>query len=98
MTNEIDDEIVEAIRRRRQAHAESLDYDLKRITEDLQRQERESGEPVVRRPSSASQAASRAETINGLADVRLSVRPVIEALTRLGLVSAGTPSRCRHPR
>lgn len=50
MTNEIDDEIVEAIRRRRQAHAESFDYDLKRITEDAQRQERESSEPVVRRP------------------------------------------------
>lgn len=50
MTNEVDDEIVEEIRRRRQVHAESFDYDLKRITEDLQRQEQESGEPVVRRP------------------------------------------------
>ena len=43
------DEIVEEIRRRREAHAESLDYDLKRITEDLQRQERASETPVVQR-------------------------------------------------
>ncbi len=50
MTNQADDEIVEEIRRRRQAHAESLDYDLKRITEDLQQQEREAGVPVVQRP------------------------------------------------
>jgi len=50
MTSEWDDEIVEEIRRRREAHAESLGYDLKRITEDLQRQERESGAQVVRRP------------------------------------------------
>jgi hypothetical protein len=49
MTNRIDDEIVEEIRRRRQAHAASLDYDLTRITEDLQRQERESGRPTVTR-------------------------------------------------
>ncbi len=49
MTSEFDDEIVEEIRRRREAHAESLGCDLKRITEDLQRQERESGTPVVRR-------------------------------------------------
>ena len=33
------DEIIEEIRRLREAHAASLDYDLKRITEDLQRQE-----------------------------------------------------------
>ena len=49
MTCTFDDEIVEEIRRRREAHAESLGYDLKRIIEDLQRQERESGTPVVRR-------------------------------------------------
>ena len=49
MTSKFDDEIVEEIRRRREAHAESLGYDLKRITEDLQRQERESGTPVVKR-------------------------------------------------
>lgn len=50
MTNRIEDEIVEEIRRRRQAHAQSLGYDLKRITEDLQRQERESGARVTQRP------------------------------------------------
>jgi len=50
MTSKTEDEIVEEIRRRRQAHAESLDYDLKRITADLQRREKESGDPVVDRP------------------------------------------------
>ena len=49
MTNQRDDEIVDEIRRRRQAHAESLGHDLKRITEDLQRQERESGQTFVKR-------------------------------------------------
>ena len=49
MTSTFDAEIVEEIRRRREAHAESLGYDLKRITEDLQRQERESGALVVER-------------------------------------------------
>jgi hypothetical protein len=44
-----DDEIVEEVRRRRQAHAESLDLDMRRITEDLQRQEKESGASIVRR-------------------------------------------------
>ena len=46
----VDDEIVEEIRRRRQAHAESLGYDLQRIIEDLQRREREAGVEVVERP------------------------------------------------
>ena len=50
MTNQVDDEIVEEVRRRRQAQAESLDYDLNRITKDFQHQERESGTPVVQRP------------------------------------------------
>jgi hypothetical protein len=50
MTTYPDDEIVEEIRRRRQAHAESLDYDLLRITKDLQDQERDSGAAVVQRP------------------------------------------------
>jgi len=40
-TNE--DEIVAEIRRHREAHAASLDYDLKRIVRDLQRQEQEAG-------------------------------------------------------
>ncbi|HEX6885017.1 MAG TPA: hypothetical protein VF530_16700 [Planctomycetota bacterium] len=50
MTNVPDDEIVEEIRRRRQAHAESFDFDLRRITEDMQRRERESGAQIVQRP------------------------------------------------
>ena len=46
-----EDEIVEEIRHRRRAHAESLGFDLKRIIEDLQRQERDSGaEVLVRSP------------------------------------------------
>ena len=49
MTTKSDDEIVDEIRCRRQAHAASLDYDLKRITEDLQREERDSGTPLVNR-------------------------------------------------
>jgi hypothetical protein len=49
MMSEIDDEIVEEIRRRRRLHAESFGYDLKRITEDLQRRESESGARVVER-------------------------------------------------
>ena len=55
MTNEPKDEIVEEIRRRREAHAESLGYDLRRITEDLRRQERESGVKVVQRPPRKAQ-------------------------------------------
>ena len=61
-----DDEIVEEIRRRREAHAASFDYDLGRTTRDLQQQERESEQNVVTRapkrpspvrgPSSASHA------------------------------------------
>lgn len=56
MTNTTEDEIVEEIRRRRQAHAESHGYDLKRITEDFQRREKESGAPVVERPPRKPQA------------------------------------------
>ncbi len=43
------DEIIEEIRRHREAHAASLDYDLKRITRDLQQQERQSGKDVITR-------------------------------------------------
>ena len=49
MTKEPEDEIVTEIRRRRQAHAESFGFDLKRIVEDLMRQEQESGVEVVER-------------------------------------------------
>jgi hypothetical protein len=45
-----DDEIIAEVRRCRQDHAESFDFDLKKIVEDLQRQERESGIEVVQRP------------------------------------------------
>ena len=47
MSDKVEDEIVEEFRRRRQAHAESLGYDLKRIVDDLQRREKESGIPVA---------------------------------------------------
>jgi hypothetical protein len=56
MTSKVDDEIVEEIRRRRQAHAESLGYDLKQITKDIQRREKESGVPFVDRPPRKAQA------------------------------------------
>jgi hypothetical protein len=59
MTSKGDDEIVEAIRLRRQAHAKSLGYDLKRITKDLQRQEREAGQAVVTRPARKPLTASK---------------------------------------
>jgi hypothetical protein len=50
MSDEKDDEIIEGIRRRREARAASFDYDLRRIVEDLQRRERESGSRVVSLP------------------------------------------------
>ena len=59
MTNGVDDEIVEELRRRRQAHAESLGYDLKRITGDLQRQEKYSGVAVIERPPRKPQTMSK---------------------------------------
>jgi len=49
MTRKIHDEIVEEIRRRREEHAKSFDYDLKRISQELQRLERASGATVVTR-------------------------------------------------
>ena len=49
MTSKVD-EIVEEIRRHREAHAASLDFDLKRIIEDLRQQEQKSGARVVNRP------------------------------------------------
>jgi len=55
MMSEREDELVEEIRRRREAHAESFAFDLKWITEDLQRQERESGAEVVQRPPREAQ-------------------------------------------
>jgi hypothetical protein len=43
------DEIVDEIRRHREAHAASLDYDMKKITQDFQRQERDPTREVVTR-------------------------------------------------
>lgn len=49
MKRPIEDQIVEEIRRWREAHARSFDFDVKRIAADLRRQERESGVKVVTR-------------------------------------------------
>jgi len=59
MTNRVDDDIVAEIRQRRQAHAESFGYDLKRIVEDLQRREKESNTQVVDRPSRSPEVVPR---------------------------------------
>jgi hypothetical protein len=59
MTKRADVEILEEIRRRRQARAESLGYDLKQIVEDLQRREKEASTPVVERPPRKPQVAPR---------------------------------------
>ncbi|MBM4059796.1 MAG: hypothetical protein FJ265_01695 [Planctomycetes bacterium] len=48
--NEREDPIVAQIRQRREAHAQSFDFDLKRIIEDLRQKEHESGAQVVHRP------------------------------------------------
>ena len=61
MTTRVD-EIVEEIRRHREAHAASLDYDLKRITKDLQRQEEESGIEVVTRPPRKPMATTKSSS------------------------------------
>ena len=44
-----DDEIVAEIRGHREAHAASLGYDLKKITQDFQEQERRSRRKIVKR-------------------------------------------------
>lgn len=59
MTNRVD-EIVEEIRRARDAHAAAFDYDLKRIVQDLQRLEREHGGKMVHRsPRSPAVVSNR---------------------------------------
>ena len=62
MKNEPRDEIVEEIRARRHAHAQSLDFDLSRIVADLQRQEQAAGMPTVtrepRRPEPSARRSS----------------------------------------
>jgi len=57
------DEIIEEIRRHREAHAASLDYDLTKITEELQRQEIESGRVVVSRRPRGPSGARRPEAV-----------------------------------
>lgn len=44
------DPIVSEIRKYRQEHAQSFNYDLDSIFDDLQRKEQESGRKVVSRP------------------------------------------------
>ena len=61
MTTKVD-EIVEEIRRYREAHAASLGFDLKRITEDLQKQEQRSGAGVVTRPPRKQVSARRSSS------------------------------------
>lgn len=45
-----EDEIVEEVRRVRQAHAAAHDYDLRRIFDDLKRKEEASGREIVSFP------------------------------------------------
>ena len=56
-------EIIDEIRRHREAHAASFDYDLKRITQAIQRQELESGREVVTRPPRKPSAIQRSSTV-----------------------------------
>lgn len=44
------DEVVEEVRRVRDAYAAQFNYDLKRIVEDLRRREQESGREYVQLP------------------------------------------------
>ena len=53
------DEIVEEIRRHRHAHAESLDFDLKKITKDFQRQQEEAGVSPIRRSPREPRATTK---------------------------------------
>ncbi len=49
MTNSTDP-IIEEIRKTREAHAASFDYDVKRITRDFQEQEKQSNRKIVSPP------------------------------------------------
>ena len=53
------DEIVEEIRRHRDAHAAAFDYDIRRIVQDLQRLEREHGRALVTRAPRKPRAVAR---------------------------------------
>ena len=54
------DEIVEEVRRVRQAHAAAHGYDLKRIVEDIRRQEQESGRKFITLPPRPAVPRARA--------------------------------------
>jgi len=56
------DPIIDEIRRIRQEHAASFDYDIDRIIAEFQRQERESGVPTVTRPPRPVQTVRRARS------------------------------------
>jgi hypothetical protein len=58
-----DDEIIDEVRKHREGHAASLDYDLKRITQDYQRQERESGREFITRPPHKPSAIRRPSVV-----------------------------------
>ena len=50
------DEIVDEVRRVREAYAAQFGYDLRRIVEDLRRRERESGREYINLPPKAPAA------------------------------------------
>jgi hypothetical protein len=47
----MNDPIVEEVRRVRQEYAAQFDYDIRRIADDLRRQEEESGRQYLRQPT-----------------------------------------------
>jgi hypothetical protein len=51
-----DDEVVQEVRRYREAHAASFDYDLERIFEDIKAREQASGRRLVKLPPKVLQA------------------------------------------
>jgi hypothetical protein len=57
------DEIIDEVRKHREAHAASLDYDVKRITQDFQRRERESSREFVTRPPRKPSAIQRPSAV-----------------------------------
>lgn len=56
------DEIIDPIRAHRDAHAKTFNYDVKRIVQDLQRQERESGADIIIRPPRKPTLAAEKES------------------------------------
>ena len=57
------DEIIEEIRRRREAHAASFGFDIARIAEDLRRLEKENGRIVVNRKPRKPRTTIRSEFV-----------------------------------